>query len=241
MRNSILTFILFLLCIHAYSQVYEVPLQQRIANSTHIFEGEVVSSESYWNRERTMIYTAHKVKLHTAFKGNTTQDEVLVITKGGWVGEDGYDVTHHLSLNVGDVGVFFCQNARKYPNLSGSTLESYQVYAEQQGFLRYYFDGLNPTLMGVFDRYAHPEKELFEVIEKETGSRRTQLNSTFSEQKFHKWLENKGIMVYSPTEFGVEYSIDNPHITGNFGQYLEFDIKIATTSSTYTYGGGEIL
>lgn len=51
--------------------------------SSDIFHGEVVSTNVYWNDDRTHIYTAIRVQINETFKGWTRHDQIVTITQPG--------------------------------------------------------------------------------------------------------------------------------------------------------------
>lgn len=73
-----------------------------IQNSTYIVEAEVVSQESYFNDEQTVIYTSNLIEVFQVWKneGEVSFSEgglVEVITRGGEVDGHFTYVTHALS------------------------------------------------------------------------------------------------------------------------------------------------
>jgi hypothetical protein len=51
--------------------------------SSDIFYGQVVSTNVYWNAERTHIYTAVRVRVNETFKGSTRRDQIVTVTQPG--------------------------------------------------------------------------------------------------------------------------------------------------------------
>src|SRR5688572_8537262 len=51
-------------------QLYQVDLNEKVANSRDIIEGKVISQKSFWNPAHTMIYTTNTVHVYKSFKGN---------------------------------------------------------------------------------------------------------------------------------------------------------------------------
>jgi hypothetical protein len=51
--------------------------------SSDIFHGQVVSTETYWNEERTRIYTRVRVRIDEPLKGITRRSEMVTITQLG--------------------------------------------------------------------------------------------------------------------------------------------------------------
>lgn len=93
MKNlSAFLLLLFISLSTVYGQLYEVGLPIKIEKSTLIVEGEVLKSESYWDKRHKNIYTSHLVKVSSLFKGEVESAEIEVITSGGWVGDEGVEI-----------------------------------------------------------------------------------------------------------------------------------------------------
>lgn len=147
--------------------LYRISREEKIRKSPLIIEGKVVSKESFWNAEHTMIYTNNKIEVFKVFKGNLSEDTIEVITHGGNVGPDYIEASHLLRLEVNDMGVFFC-----LPNKIGlqSTNKKeilYDVYSSKQGFLKY--DPSRKRASSPFDRYENIDQLLYADLQKKTG------------------------------------------------------------------------
>ena len=51
--------------------LYPVSLDQKIINAHYIFEGKVISSESFWGNNHSKIYTAYEIDIYKVFKGSS--------------------------------------------------------------------------------------------------------------------------------------------------------------------------
>jgi hypothetical protein len=51
--------------------------------SSDIFHGQVISTETYWNAERTRIYTKALVRVDEPLKGSTRRSTVVTVTQLG--------------------------------------------------------------------------------------------------------------------------------------------------------------
>jgi hypothetical protein len=143
----------------SFSQLYEVKIEEKIANSSLIVEGKVVSQHSFWNAAHTMIYTANRVELYKVFKGMAFSSHIEVLTQGGSVANESINATDLLELEKEHIGVFFC-----YPNsinlrspLTGNNL--YDVYASSQGFFDYDMD--NEKASAPFVSYQKISTDLY--------------------------------------------------------------------------------
>jgi len=147
--------------------LYRISPEQKVLKSSLIVEGKVVSKQSSWNSAHTMIYTYNKVEVFKVFKGSLAKDTIDVVTQGGNVGPDYIEASHLLSLEVNDMGVFFC-----FPNTMGLRSSNkkeilYDVYSSEQGFLKY--DPSRKTASSPFDRYESIEQKLYPDLQKRTG------------------------------------------------------------------------
>jgi hypothetical protein len=148
--------------------LYEVPLEERIDRSEVIVEGRVVDQESFWNSDRTLIFTASNVDVYRVFKGQVQGEQIRVITPGGRVNLTAQRVEPALHLTPGDVGVFFAERATVLaePGKTDRT-HSYQPYASVQGFARY--DEMRGRASDVFTTYADIEEDLHRSVVARTG------------------------------------------------------------------------
>lgn len=147
--------------------LYEVPLEEKIKNSSVIIEGKVVLQFSFWNDQRTMIYTSNKIEVFKIFKGNLSTDTIEVLTQGGSVAEESIEATHLLKLDKNDFGIFFCQPNSIGLSYSETSSILYDVYASSQGFLKY--DPSNKKASAPFTRYDDIEKELYPELQNKIG------------------------------------------------------------------------
>jgi hypothetical protein len=76
--------------------------------STDIFHGEVISTETYWNAERTRIYTRISVRIYETFKGSLGRSETVTVTQLGGI-KDGFkmDYAGRPDFSVGKSAVLF--------------------------------------------------------------------------------------------------------------------------------------
>lgn len=83
-------------------------LEYRVNAATVIVEAQVSAKTSYWNSEKTMIYTANSIRISTVLKGSglLSDDELNIITLGGLVGDKAVRVDPELELEVGEIGIF---------------------------------------------------------------------------------------------------------------------------------------
>jgi hypothetical protein len=98
-----------ILCLHVQNvqgqcMTYELPLPQKVNESTAIFEGKVISKNSFWNASQDFIYTSNVIQVYKVFKGNITSGQVEIISEGGTIGLIMIKAEPSLQLNIDDVG-----------------------------------------------------------------------------------------------------------------------------------------
>ena len=165
MKKSALL-LLLLAQLQAFSQclLREVPFDLRTSNASLVVEGAVISKQSYWNSDQTMIYTSNIVEVYKVFKGSLTGNRIEIITEGGLVGLAMIKVEPSLQLGVGETGVFMCVAPKriKSPSTIPAVHPRYTAYAESQGFIRY--DLQNRTAADPFRRYTNIKEDLYKKI-----------------------------------------------------------------------------
>ncbi|MFN0187502.1 MAG: IPT/TIG domain-containing protein [Bacteroidia bacterium] len=116
-----------------------VPAAEKIKNSILIVEGEVISKQSYQSREgKADIYTVQEIKVYKYFKGSSVPQTIHVVTRGGQVGLLAMKASAENNFAVGDLGVFFLMPASfGTQHVGNNQTDYYEVYAAEQGFLRY--------------------------------------------------------------------------------------------------------
>ncbi len=149
------------------AQLQAVPLEQRVENSSMVFEGKVLRKSSFWDTDRRHIYTSNLVSVYKVFKGELSNSIVEVITIGGIVGNQMEKVSYGLDLQEGTIGVFTCIPNNTKLATSSKNLRL-RPYAEIQGFIRY--DLANGTARDVFRVYKNVSGEIYPVLQKLTNS-----------------------------------------------------------------------
>ncbi len=163
--ESCIFFMLFFISGSTFSQLIPVSLDQRITNAQIIFEGKVISQNSFWDNNHANIYTSNIVEVYKVFKGNLAATQVEIVTEGGIVGTEKEVVSHTLELNVGDAGIFTgIPNTIKSPQKSN--LMSLKTYADMQGFIRY--DLKTNSAHDVFNTYTNIMADVYPAITKRT-------------------------------------------------------------------------
>lgn len=110
-------FVLFFNGLYAQSDEF---LQQQVQVADVVIEGEVIAQSSFWNPERTMIYTKNTVAIYKVFKGQVSSETLEIITMGGTVGDR--MITHAgIMPREGDAGTFLVKKTNLgYEELNGT-------------------------------------------------------------------------------------------------------------------------
>lgn len=235
----VITFTLF--AQNVKGQHIEISLNHKIQNATYIFEGEVITSESFRDKNLGVIFTSHIVKLSSLFKGNITGDEVEIITVGGSVDGVTSIISNNLTLKTGWEGIFFCRTTQRPSSQFSNSGLSLRVYEGKQGFFRYKKDINSIVATTLFTRYNNIEHELLSVIEQATN-KREYINPNKREKELLAWISEKTFANSSPegSKYGIEYEFVEPRITGSNSNYLEFDIEASTYGGIFNFGNAEI-
>ncbi|WP_400192569.1 matrixin family metalloprotease [Hymenobacter sp. B81] len=132
----------------------------RAQRATLVVEGEVLEQRSFWDAPRRRIYTAHTVRVFRLLKGTLPAGarELTVLTEGGQVGNELQVLTNTLALRRGEQGLLFLTPSR----LSGTAAGAWEVYASQQGFVRY--DLVELSAAEPFRRYPQIDAELYRQL-----------------------------------------------------------------------------
>ena len=161
----------------AYAQLYPVNIDEKVKNATLIVEGKVVEQRAFWNAKHTMIFTASKVEVYKSFKGSPQSGYIEVMTIGGSVGIESIEASDLLTLESGNIGVFFCYpNAIKLRSPVTGTI-MYDVYSSSQGCITYNLSA--KTASAPFARYSSIENVLYKELVKKTGQQPVIINNSF--------------------------------------------------------------
>src|SRR5215207_208275 len=94
-RSSLTPITLLLLLLLAAAAIFlalstQATIMQRLEieelarNSSNVFHGQIMSTQTYWNPEHTRVYTGVNVRVQESFRGTLRQGEtVKVVQLGG--------------------------------------------------------------------------------------------------------------------------------------------------------------
>ena len=201
------------------AQLYEVPLDQRIQESSIIIEGKVINTQSYKGNDGN-IYTENEIQVLSLLKGELEEEKVAVITYGGEFEGEKQTWTHLLKLRKNEIGLF-CLTLSNRPTLK-KIKTPYEVYASSQGFLKYEENDIQQIMaIAPFNNYI--KNDLIKNIRQQTGQFARIINRSAG----------------NPEDLtGVEYNIKNISLNGNM---LDFDIYIEGLWNSYDLTRSELI
>src|SRR6266487_4320688 len=176
-RRLFLYILFILLSYSPFAQLYKIELIEKIKASSIIVEGKVINKKSFWNNAHTMIFTANTIEVYKSFKGNVTEKRIEIMTQGGSVGPDAITASDLLQLDVGKIGMFFCEPNRINLKSPFTKKKLFDVYSSDQGFLRY--DLKKDEAFAPFATYKKIEKNLYKLIQQKTAEKFRVINSAF--------------------------------------------------------------
>ncbi len=211
MRKMHLTgiFVLLCLCTHLSAQsLYPVSLEEKVNHSDLIVEGKVISQESFWNTQHTMIFTSHVIEVTKVFKGVLQEDEIEILTVGGTVGTESIEASDLLTLSRNETGIFFCHASQLNLKSPSSGRALMDVYAGSQGFLSYEIHSEKAS--APFARYESITDELYPLLQSKTGRSFTDLNPDFNIKKANKQLQPLAVSIsgFSPATVNAGALLD---------------------------------
>lgn len=88
-------------------------VEELARNSTDVFHGQIVSTQTYWNAEHTRIYTGVNVRINESFKGFARRGEtVRVVQLGGEKDSFKTDYAGRPEFTAGESVVLFTTRTR---------------------------------------------------------------------------------------------------------------------------------
>lgn len=88
-------------------------VEELARNSSDVFQGQIVSSETYWNAEHTRIYTGARVRINETLKGATKRGDVVkVVQLGGEKDGVRMDYAGRPEFVAGESAVLFTTRSR---------------------------------------------------------------------------------------------------------------------------------
>jgi len=115
-----------------------LPIEELTARSRHVLVGEILDAESVWERvgDRRHIVTYTRVRALELFAGADPEDELMLRTLGGRVGELGEIVHGEAVLPLGQRGVLFVMPVQGVLAVTAMAQGHYPVLKDRGGVER---------------------------------------------------------------------------------------------------------
>lgn len=88
-----------------------IKLEDTFKSASVVVNGQVIEKQSYWDVDRQMIYTVHKIKVSKSFKGNNRKYQYL-ITEGGSIGLQGVIIKPSVKISLHSAGYLMLKDSR---------------------------------------------------------------------------------------------------------------------------------
>ena len=172
-RTSLILLLCFLFTkVKSECVIVPLSLSERVSASTLIAEGKVINIRSYWNADKTMIYTANTIAVSKVYKGMSLlfSGTLEIITLGGAVNDKAIKVEPELELAMGEIGVFLLiQKDGQWVAESGP-----------QGFIK--VDKTDASASDIFNQY--PPFTIYSTIEGLTKQKAIDVNGNITKIVF---------------------------------------------------------
>jgi len=185
--STIIIISLFFSFLNVRSQclTLNVPLENRVNDADLIIEGSVISKTSYWNEDKSKIYTSNMVDVYKIFKGKLLNNQIEVVTEGGIVDDYWVRINPALEVTIGETGIFLLNtNDDKKANSNKKGIASFRANRMELGFIKYDLKDSFKAI-GVHDSYQNIEGELYGKIISYTKAAIQNVN-TFSVKSIKK-------------------------------------------------------
>ena len=105
MKQIILTFVSILCTFFAIGQT----LSERALSSEIIVEGKIINKQCFWNQKHTQIFTKNIIEVSRYLKGSG-KNQVELITQGGEVNDAFQELSHGITIEINQEGIFLCRS-----------------------------------------------------------------------------------------------------------------------------------
>lgn len=210
-KNALSILLLLGAAIPVFSQcaLYPLTLAERVDQAKLIVEGRIDGKMSYWNDERTMIFTSGKLLVSRVYKGEELLDDqfLMITVTGGTIGNESIRVDPELEFETGEIGIFMLvEKDGKWVSESGP-----------QGMIR--IDKHTAEAADVFYRYE-PFSIRYE-IEKLTGRASKVINSRVTDIRLQAKRAAPAISSFSPASITAGTSSILTIRGSNFNQNMD--------------------
>jgi Secretion system C-terminal sorting domain len=197
----------------------------------------VIESQSFWNDEKTQIFTSHHVQLYKIFKGEVVGEMVKIITKGGIVDDRFSIVQHETKFVVGMEGVFFCRKVKQPTAIEKVSTTTCHLTSSELGFIQYYSEHFNPPAADKSAKYKDIKSDVYANI---ILSARQEIREIMP-NSFEKKL---GMIEFPAQELNpsvaIYFTFENVTFTSNY-QKIAFDVYAHASQNGIKFGKAKIL
>ena len=117
---------------NSYSQQLSTDIKTLSRGAEVVLDGKVIKQNSYWNTDKTRIYTNATIQVDEYIKGNTNESTVIVTYLGGEVGDVGELYTHMPRFENDEEVLVFLRKDQSTSN--------YKVFNGEEGKLSIVYD-----------------------------------------------------------------------------------------------------
>jgi hypothetical protein len=118
--------------ITSYSQQLSTDIENLSKGADVVLTGKVVQQSSFWNEDRSRIYTNATIQVEEYLKGNTNEGSIVVTYLGGEVGDVGELYSHMPKFEDDEEILIFLKRDQR--------TSSYKVFNGEQGKLSIVYD-----------------------------------------------------------------------------------------------------
>jgi hypothetical protein len=215
-----------------------------IQNASYIFEGEVIHTQSYYNEAQNFIYTSNIIKVFQIWKTGeivtlNTGEYVEVVTRGGRVENESWEITHELGFTLGQKGMFLCKPLifESNPNSSVSSQFQFQLedglyfdYDYSKHYISTSFSDVNFECIESLYEFIDPNYVADCLGVFPNGFLQTQRYNEFTQvvnQRAASAINGDGTIIYT---------LENGHtVKRNNKSFFEFDIYLSTSAPNDVY------
>ncbi len=206
-------------------------IQSITTKSDIVIKGTVLEINSHWNKDKSRIFTDHKVKITDVFKGILSDSIINITTIGGEVDGKVQFLTHGVEIHEAEKGYFFLKKA---------DIKKYNLIDHSIGFISALkIDEFGPKIYLAGKKYT--EQTFEEEIIKSTLFPKMSISEYFE----HIYIKDTrdpdtcNILSGLRTDKKIAFSFTNAHYSEN-AQYLEFDISAKINTPGLKFGKGEL-
>ena len=197
--------------------------------ATLIVQGKVISKNSFWNQNRTRIFTENEVLVSHVFKGTTTDSIISIVTVGGEVDDYFQFQTHTIDLQIEQKGYFLLTDNNNDQSKLRLVNDTYGACIET--------NDLNPRIH--FQGEVYYKKQFENEIIQQTLAPKVSIEDMLREQASQS-LSITSYCEDPTTSKSVNFSFDNVQFSDDFSE-LEFDVMAQVNIPGLYFGRGNII